>query len=133
MSKWYMAGNSHSESVQFQAQIAVFYICEACTLGTSCVIGFDGWCYNDEEKGKQHDETVKCQCCQSETKISFKIGDKLEFENEWDFQVDDDYNDCYDHNKIIYFRFLWFETEESYQNSQNIDIDNMDDHQFFSH
>ena len=133
MSKWYMVGEKHSELVQFDSQIAVFYICDICKAGTSCVIGFEGWCYNDENKGKKHDAILKCQCCGSETTASVKVDDQLRFETEFNFRSEDDYSEVYDSNQIIFFRFLWFATEEWYQSLQKIDVDNMDDHQFFSH
>lgn len=137
MGNWYMVGDLHSESVQFEATIVVFYVCKACNCPTSCLIGIQGWGWNDEEKGKQSTEILGCQSCQSETSITVTIGDQLKFNNESDIEMntDEDYNRAYyESNEILFFKFLWSETEEGYTNIMNQpDIDDMDDHQFFSH
>ena len=131
-----MVGDLHSESVQFEATIVVFYVCEVCNCPTSCLIGIEGWGWNDEAKGKQSTELLECHMCLSETSITVTIGDQLKFNNGSDEEMntDEDYNRSYSHNEILFFKFLWSRTEEEHTTPMNQpDIDDMDDHQFFSH
>ena len=137
MTNWYMSGQQHSELTQFECHIEVFFVCSHCNCPTVGYIWFEGWNWDDDKKGEKTSCEVNCNVCkENKLKVEVTIDERLKLEpshhvENYNDKLTDEY---FSHDTIIFFRFLWFKTLESAMaDAESPGIDDMEDHQFFSH